>query len=221
MIVFGTPKGIKDLNLPSLKLNKIERNQIPILVIDDEDFEYLKHVKNHRFDIEYFNDIQTIESAEAYEIILCDIQGVGKKFKSKYQGAHVIQELRKKYPFKTIIAYTGYTHDPTFNRFFAMADFSVKKDIDGDEWIDKLDEAISIATDPKRKWIKMRDFLLENDVPLFDILKLEDEFVNAILNKKSIDNFPSSKLSNEISSDVRAVLQSFTASVIFKIIFGI
>ena len=31
-----------------------------------------------------FEDINTIESAEAYEIILCDIQGVGKKFKSKF-----------------------------------------------------------------------------------------------------------------------------------------
>ena len=201
MYIFGKPKGIKDLNIPSLKLNKIERKQIPILVIDDEDFEYLDHIKNHRFDVEYFPDIQTIESASSYEIILCDIQGVGKKFKSKYEGAHVIQELRKKFPFKTIIAYTGYTHDPTYNRFFALADFSVKKDIDGDEWIDKLDEAISIATDPKKRWMKMRDFLLENEVPLFDIMKLEDEFVKAIINKKSLDNFPSSKLSNESSCE--------------------
>jgi hypothetical protein len=87
---FGKPLGIKDLNIPGLKLKSIERKQVPILIIDDEEFEYLDHIKTHRFDVEYFEDIQSIESAENYEIILCDIQGVGKKFKSKFEGAHVI-----------------------------------------------------------------------------------------------------------------------------------
>lgn len=220
LLTIGKPLGIKDLNVPSLKLKTLERKQIPIMVIDDEPFSYLEHIKTHRFDIEYFEDIQTIESAEAYEIILCDIQGVGKKFNSKYEGAHVIAELRKKYPFKTIVAYTGYKHDPSFNRFFALADFSVNKDIDGDEWIDKLDHAIAIATDPKNRWIKVRSFLLEHDVPLYDIMMLENEYVKLLINGKSIKDFPSTKLSNEISGDIRAVLQSFTASIIFKLIFG-
>tara|TARA_R110002111_G_scaffold110393_2_gene169897 strand:- start:113 stop:778 length:666 start_codon:yes stop_codon:yes gene_type:complete len=215
----GKPLGIKDLNIPSLKLKSIERKQVPILIIDDDEFEYLEHIKNHRFDVEYFEDIPSIESAENYEIILCDIQGVGKKFKSKFEGAHVISELRRKYPFKTIIAYTGYTHDPTYNRFFAMADFSVKKDIDGDEWIEKLDQAIAIATDPKNKWIKVRNYLLENNVSLFDITKLENEFVATLVKGQSINDFPSTKLSGEMSGDIRGVLQSFTASIIFKLLF--
>lgn len=215
----GKPLGIKDLNIPSLRLRSIQRKQVPILIIDDEEFEYFDHLKNHRFDVEYFPDILSIESAENYEIILCDIQGVGKKFKSKFEGAHVISELRKKYPFKTIIAYTGYTHDPTFNRFFTMADFSVKKDIDGDEWVDKLDQAIKIATDPKNKWVKVRNYLLENGVSLFDITKLENEYVSVFVNKRSINDFPSTNLSGEVSGDIRGVLQSFTASIIFKLLF--
>jgi len=121
---FGKPKSIKDLDIPTLKLKTIDRINIPILVIDDNEFEYLDHLKTHRFDLTYFDDIQSIESAKEYEIILCDINGVGKRFESKYEGAHVIAELHKKYPFKTIIAYTGYTHDPTFNKFFRMADFN-------------------------------------------------------------------------------------------------
>lgn len=124
---FGTPYSIKDLNVPSLKLKNIERINIPILVIDDNEFEYLQHLKNHRFDLTYFDDIQSIESTKEYEIILCDINGVGKKFKSKYEGAHVISEIHKKYPFKTIIAYTGHTHDPSYNRFFKLADYNLQK----------------------------------------------------------------------------------------------
>jgi hypothetical protein len=219
-ITIGKPKSIKELDVPFLKIKGIDRIKIPILVIDDNPFEYLDHLKTHRFDLTYFDDIPSIESSKEYEIILCDINGVGKNFKSKYQGAHVISEIHKKYPFKTIIAYTGFTHDPTYNNFFRMADFTVKKDIDGDEWIEKLDAAIELTTDPKKKWVKMRNHLMENDVSLFEIVKLENEYVKCILAGKGLENFPSKQLSKEMNQDVRAVIQSFTASIIFKLIFG-
>lgn len=219
-IHFGTPKSIKDLDVPQLKMKGCDRIKIPILVIDDNPFEYFDHLKNHRFDLTYFDDIPSIESTKEYEIVLCDINGVGKKFESKYQGAHVISEIHKKYPFKTIIAYTGFTHDPTYNKFFKMADFTIKKDIDGDEWIEKLDSAIELATDARKKWTKMRTHLLEHDVSLFEIVKLENEYVKCILDGKGLENFPSKKLSKEMNQDVRAVIQSFTASIIFKLMFG-
>lgn len=166
---YGNPKSIKDLDKPSLKLNQVDRIKIPILIIDDNDFEYLDFLKNHRFDLTYFPDIQSIESAKEYEIILCDINGVGKKFESKYEGAHIISEIHKKYPFKTIIAYTGYTHDPTYNKFFRLADFVFKKDMDGDEWLENLDLAIDSAVNPQKRWIKLREFLIQNNVSLFEI----------------------------------------------------
>lgn len=217
---YGNPKSIKDLDKPSLKLNQVDRIKIPILIIDDNDFEYLDFLKNHRFDLTYFSDIQSIESAKEYEIILCDINGVGKKFESKYEGAHIISEIHKKYPFKTIIAYTGYTHDPTYNKFFRLADFVFKKDMDGDEWLENLDLAIDSAVNPQKRWIKLREFLIQNNVSLFEIVKLENEYVNLILEGKSLKNFPSEKLTKEIDQDVRAVIQSFTASIIFKILVG-
>lgn len=219
-IHLGEPKSIKDLNTPSLKLNKVDRIKVPILVIDDNEFEYLEHLKNHRFDITYFSDIQSIESAYEYEVILCDINGVGKIFDSKYEGAHVISELYKKYPFKTIIAYTGYTHDPTYNKFFRMADYVFKKDLDGDEWVDNLDNAIESAVNPQKKWLKLRDFLIKNNVSLFEIVKLENEYVNNIITGKDLANFPSKKLNSEIDKDIRAVIQSFTASIVFKALIG-
>jgi hypothetical protein len=216
----GEPKSIKDLNKPSLKLNKVDRIKVPVLVIDDNEFEYLEHLKNHRFDITYFSDIQSIESAKEYEVILCDINGVGKIFDSKYEGAHVISELYKKYPFKTIIAYTGYTHDPTYNKFFRLADYVFKKDLDGDEWVENLDNAIESAVNPQKKWLKLRDFLIKNNVSLFEIVKLENEYVNNIISGKDLANFPTTKLNNEIDKDIRAVIQSFTASIIFKALVG-
>jgi hypothetical protein len=43
---YGNPKSIKDLDKPSLKFNQIDRIKIPILIIDDNDFEYLDFLKN-------------------------------------------------------------------------------------------------------------------------------------------------------------------------------
>lgn len=214
----GLPKSLRDLDTFSVRMKTIERNKIPILVVDDEDFVYEDHLKQHRFDLTHFDDVDAVEVVKEYEIILCDIAGVGKRFNSKYQGAHVIGEIRKKYPFKTIIAYTGQTHDATYNRFFKLADMTVKKDIDGDEWVERLDEALSITTDPKKRWMKIRDYLIENNVSLFEIVKLENEYVDFVLNKKDFKDFPSKRLSRRVSPDVQAVLSSFTASVVFKLI---
>lgn len=49
----GKPKGIKDLDLPSLKLTTIDRKQIPILVIDDNEFEYLEHLNNRKYPLNH------------------------------------------------------------------------------------------------------------------------------------------------------------------------
>jgi len=50
-------------------------------------------------------------------------------------------------------------------------------------------------------------------------MKLEDEYVTNILEGGNLDNFPSEKLNSQINPDVRAIMNSFTASVIFKLLF--
>lgn len=55
---------------------------------------------------------------------------------------------------------------------------------------------------------------------LFEIVKLENEYVNNLLTGKDLTNFPSTKLNKEIDKDIRAVIQSFTASIIFKALIG-
>ena len=54
-------------------------------------------LQRHKFDIDKFDDIENIESLNAYDIILCDIQGVGTKFNTSYQGAYLVKEIYKRY----------------------------------------------------------------------------------------------------------------------------
>lgn len=217
---FGKPKNISDLNSLQFKMEKVERRNIPILIIDDNEFEYLEILRNHGFSLTHSKDIDSIESVKAYEIILCDIKGVGKKFGSKYEGAHIIAEIRKKYPFKILIAYSALSHNPSYNSYFKLADDMMKKDSDSDEWIELLDYSIKKVTDVVMKWEKIRNYMIKKNISLFTITRLEDEYVTKLLKNGKVEGFPSDKLLKEIPKDMRAIFQSFTASILFKLIIG-
>ena len=217
---FGKPKSVQALNTPSLNLVKPNRNEVPIIVIDDEQIPYLEDIRYHGFNITQFKDIEQIESVKGFEIVLCDIRGIGKKFKSKYEGAHIISEIKKIFPYKIVIAYTAYTFDPNYNKFFNIADNVFKKDIDRDEWIENLDKAIEMAINPITKWKKIRNFLQEQNVSSVDIIKLENEYVEMIQKKRKIDSFPSRRIKKSLSDNVQDVIKSFLGSLLLKLLLG-
>ena len=214
----GKPKSINELKSSHDYIKNVSRDRIEIAIIDDEPFQYLEILRNHNFHIRPFEDIADIKAVHAYPIVLCDIKGVGKSFHSKYEGAHIIDEVRKHYPSKIIIAYSGHQFDPSFNKYFQMCDFVLKKDIDSDNWVENLDNAISKAMNPITQWFKIRAYLLEKDVPLNSILKLEDDYVEMFFKKK--ESFPSNKTLNTLSDDVKSVILNFTSSAIFKLLVG-
>ena len=217
-ISIGRPKNILELKTIGIPYKGTDRERIPIAVIDDEPFEYLDILRHHDFNIKTFNDITDIKAVHTYAIVLCDIKGIGKAFNSKFEGAHIISEMRKYYPAKIIIAYSGHQFDPSYNKYFQMSDFVLKKDIDSDDWIEKLDEALRIAVDPINQWYRIRDYLLSHEIPLYTLLKLEDEYVKRILNNTS--KFPSDKILTSLPQDVKTVLLNFTSSILFKILIG-
>lgn len=213
----GQPLNIGHLNTIQIKLKKVDRREVPIVLIDDQKFEYLDTLKMHGFNIIHLNDIDDVQSVIGHEIILCDIKGIGKKFGSRYEGAHIMKEIHKKYPFKIIYAYTGYTFDPGFNEYLKIADSVLKKDIELDEWIEALDAAIELTKDPVKRWIKIRNYLLEKEVTLFNLTKLENEYVNILLTGGDISKFPSNRATKGLPAQFRSILIEFTSSIIFKL----
>jgi hypothetical protein len=217
-ITFGTPRSIHDLNTASYQLSKPRRIDIPIIMIDDEEVPHLEEIRHHGFNLSHFKEIEQIDSLSAFEIVLCDIRGIGKKFQSKYEGAHVISEIRRVYPFKIIIAYSAYTFDPSYNKFFRLADDILKKDLGIDEWVERLDGAIELAINPVLKWEKIKLYLQSQKIGSIDLVKLEDEYVRLFEKKIKIGSFPSKKVKNNLNEEAKQVLQSFLTSMIFKLI---
>ncbi|KAA5270461.1 hypothetical protein KQP61_11480 [Bacteroides faecis] len=207
---------IKDLNTPSRKIKSASRDRFKIAIIDDEDFVFLEELRKSGFDIRKYDDALDLQMFDSYPIIICDIKGVGKDFKSPMGGAFLIRELKKKYPLKAYAAYTGSTYDISINNYLEGVSI-IKKDIEIDDWCIEIDNLIRNISDPKEVWLKIRDILLKEEVDLISLANLEDEYVDIILNKNGdFHNFPSAKKENTLNPDVRAVVQSLVAGIILN-----
>lgn len=200
------PNGIAEL-----------RKHVNMLVIDDNDFMPESFLKANGYQIHHKTDIDTIKDVEPYDIILCDIAGVGKKLGYSKEGAFIIREIHANYPNKRIIAYTSYTYDPDYNHFFSIADFVAPKDFGIDDWINALDDQVKKSIDPVNQWIKIRDYLLENDVSTLTIAKIEDKFVAAV-NNKDFDKLRSYVEGKD--SQLKSIITDFLSSLCAKLILG-
>lgn len=218
MMILGSTRELAELKTISSTGN-IERSSVSILCIDDQGLEYEEIIRNHGFNIRVLKDIEDIKAVTEYPVVICDIKGVGKSFGSKFEGGHIIEEIKNKYPEKVVIAYTGQQFDATYNKFFSLADFTLSKDIDSDTWVSTLDETIRKVVSPIEQWKRMRDFLLNKEVSLKTVFQLEQQFISAVLTKDK-SKFAKDSTIKGLEGDVRSVIASFVASILFKMVFG-
>jgi hypothetical protein len=215
--VLGRPKDISDLkgelSPPIARL----REKVKIVAIDDEGFDYADVLRRHGFQITVLNDITDITAIEAYPVVICDIAGVGRSFRSPYEGAHVIAEIRKRYPTKYLIAYTGQRFDASYNRFFVLCDASMRKDAESQEWVEALDDAIKVYVDPVEMWRKARQVVSPFVTPI-RLAELEDDYVRSVM--KNRRPFQNERQLIDIPNDAKAVLLGIAGNVLFKLLGG-
>lgn len=223
--VLGLFKGIEELAEWSRKNSHSQseaqkRASVKIAVVDDQAFSAQQNLKFAGYNVEEVGDVKSISELEKFPIILCDLHGVGSYFNSKYQGGFIIDEIKKLYPDKFVIAYTGGSTDPSVVAYAQdVADGFVKKDVDINEWRDTLDALIDGLCDPVEVWNRQRDTLIDRDVPTKEILRLEDKYVRAVIGR-SPSGYVRFVSQGSVNPDVRAVGQSLVASGVFKLLFG-
>lgn len=181
-IIFSS-KQISDLNGESIlkdkTLSQLKR-VTDILVIDDDVFTFLDVLKKHEFNIDHKPDIQSLKDVEAYDIILCDIRGVGKFLGSKYEGAYLIKQIKEKYPNKIVISYTANDYDPSFQEYLKYADAIMPKGSALEDWAALLERILRENADPVKQWSRTREALLNANVPTAIVAEYEVKYVKAI-----------------------------------------
>jgi len=126
---------------PNLAIEEI-RKRARILVIDDSDFFYLQLFKNDGYTIEKWNDVDDLQKLESgyFDIILLDIQGIGKK-QSKDQGFGILKHIHQACPAQIVIAYSNADFSLKYQDFFKNADATLAKTddyVDFKRTVDKL-----------------------------------------------------------------------------------
>ena len=130
--------------LPKPRPAASPRKPAKIAVVDDERFAPLANLRANHYRIQELGDVADITAARDYAIVLCDLHGVGTALNPGAQGAHLIREIKKHYPEKFVIAYTGASPPSLISRSARdNADAMIKKDSNIEDWIDALDRAIT------------------------------------------------------------------------------
>lgn len=213
---FGDPPRLSSLSLTCPELQELKK-RVTIAVIDDQPFLMVEGLRTHGFNIvEMGGDIRSIDQVMAFPIIICDIKGVGKTFGSTYEGAHVLSEIRKTYPDKFLITYSGMQYDVSYNEILISADASATKDANIDYWISVLEAGLKAVGDPKERWFRFRNSLVSKQIDAYELFKLETAFVKSITSKNT------SAMSNHVVPDsLKEIVKAFASAALSQIIEAI
>lgn len=180
---FKTVSNISDKRVSQLRahLPNNRRQQTKIAVIDDKPFEPSPLLRNHSYNITEIGDIRKASDVKDFQIVLCDLMGVGSLLDRHDEGAGIIREIRRNFPSIIVAAYTGASasHEPV-KKAKQLADEFIKKDETIDVWTEKLDRLIEMAMDPRIVWYRVRGELVRQRVDTVELLRLEDAFVRSI-----------------------------------------
>lgn len=189
-------------------------------MIDDQAFTPHANLKNIGYQIETLGDVTAIDRVQPFQIVLCDLQGVGTALDSRKQGAFLIREAKRNVPEKLVIAYTGGGLNQALSREASSdADYLLKKDADIDDWVDVLDGFISRILNPYKVWQRQRTVLVDREVDTLAILKLESAFVRSIQGRgPNGNNIFKDYVANELSGDARAIVQGMISSGLYTLL---
>lgn len=211
-IQVGTPKKLSALRVALQDSAHLKRHT-QIAVIDDQAFPKAEALRNHGFNIIELGDIKSVDQVAAYPIVVCDIRGVGQALRSDLEGAHLISEIRKSYPDKFLVTYSGAQFDITYNESLRSVDASIAKDASTEQWVSVLERGLERVTNPKERWVRLRRTLLDRGVEIHEVFSLEQKFIKAIEAKDA------SKLTTSgVPEEAKEIVAAFAKFALIQII---
>jgi hypothetical protein len=113
-----------------------------VLFVDDEDFNVrLTTIREAGWNVNQIKDIINFnyEEVRTANIIFMDYMGVGQILTPSEQGIGLIKTLKKRYPEKHIIFYSGYAGFIPGHEIHSIADGWIHKHSDAYVYIDQIE----------------------------------------------------------------------------------
>jgi len=115
-----------------------------VLFVDDEDFSArLNTIRSAGWNVKQVSDVTNFDSEDikSADIIFMDFNGVGKTLTPKEQGIGLIKSIKKRYPEKFIVFYSGYAGFIPGHEVHSIADAWIDKHADPFVYVDQIEEA--------------------------------------------------------------------------------
>lgn len=120
------------------------KKSIKILFIDDEDFSTkISIIRDAGWNVHQVKEVSNIDSQEivSSDIIFIDYIGVGKILTPKEEGVGLLKYIKRKYPNKFIIFFSGYAGYIPGHEVHSIANAWIDKHADSFVYIDQIEDA--------------------------------------------------------------------------------
>lgn len=106
--------------------------RVRILVIDDQEFPYVKLFKGDGYNVDKWKDVSKLAQIEQgdYDLILLDLQGVGAAISASDEGLGVLRHIKRVRPTQLVVAYSNAEFPLQYQPFFELADGVLQKSAD-------------------------------------------------------------------------------------------
>ena len=171
------------------------RKRAMVLVVDDDVQGHLdENLRRSGFsNVNIMRDVERIQDVEQFHVILVDICGVGGKLGMEgdnlpYEGLSLAEEIKRQYPLKKVIVYSAMLSNFESNYILkTVVDAFFEKGTKIDERNKAIDKCLKDVSDPRKIWDHFRKRLLDADVPITQVVKMENYYVRQICGHRALD----------------------------------
>lgn len=200
-----TINSIDEVYFTSLEKLK-KRAELRIAVIDDEGFDKNSLEKFGFTNIDIKESYGSLSDYKQYNLILCDVDGIGTNADPKKQGLAIAKELSDIYYPATVVAiYSGkelskyeYENIPNVE--------VIRKNISFAELAERIMQVSEILWRPKEIWAAIEGKLRKDRITNKDLAVFEDAFVRAYTSKSSSIIWKSTETSQSNNDKLKDVL---------------
>lgn len=168
---------------------------LKIAVIDDSDFPWVQTLESKGHSVNVFRDYHKTSTKasrkrlqaydlSSFDVIFCDIEGVGALAYPGSEGIGVIQDLRERNPLHIIVAFTGSPArllDPKTGKNLTAVDSVFQRDWGVDDFLLNFNSIMKIFLEPKERWKFIRSRLVHLDLSESKIMTAQRAFTQNVL----------------------------------------
>ena len=195
---FLEKKTIQELNANSViseeRMQELRKKAQVLIVDDDVQGRLDDNLRRSGFsNVNIMRDVERIQDVEPFHVVLVDICGVGGKLGMEggnlpYEGLSLANEIKRQFPLKKVIAYSAMLVNFESNYILkTVVDSFFEKGTKIDERNKAIDKCLMDISDPRKIWDHFRKKLLDADVPITQVVKMEDYYVRQIAGHKALD----------------------------------